>query len=66
MNHQENDPKTSDEKKDTHEEGKEQIMATNPNPRANENIKGAPFEKTDEEEAKSSEVGTEITDGEGG
>ena len=42
-----------------------QKIAENPNPRANENIKHAPF---DEKEASDdgTDVGTEITDGEAG
>ena len=54
-----------DEKKANNEKGTEestQHMATNDNPRANENIKNAPFDK----ENGHSEVGSEITDGEGG
>lgn len=42
-----------------------QKMAENPNPRANENIKHTPFEEK-EEAAPGDDVGTEITDGEGG
>lgn len=42
-----------------------QKIAENPNPRANENIRSAPFEE--KEEAKpGDDVGTEITDGEAG
>lgn len=42
-----------------------QKIAENPNPRANENIKQAPFEEKREAEP-GDDVGTEITDGEGG
>ena len=41
-------------------------MAANENPRANANIKQAPFEKTTESTNEADNVGTEITDGEGG
>jgi hypothetical protein len=42
-----------------------QKIAENPNPRANENIKHTPFEEKTEAEP-GDDVGTEITDGEGG
>jgi hypothetical protein len=42
-----------------------QQIAENPNPRANENIKHTPFEEKRETEP-GNDVGTEITDGEGG
>lgn len=41
-------------------------MAANENPRANANIKQAPFEKNTESTNEADNVGTEITDGEGG
>lgn len=41
-------------------------MAANENPRANANIKQAPFEKTTQSTNEADNVGTEITDGEGG
>lgn len=41
-------------------------MAVNENPRANANIKQAPFEKAPESTNETNNVGTEITDGEGG
>ena len=44
------------------EEAQHQI-AENPNPRANENIRHAPFE---EKEKSGDSVGSEITDGEAG
>ena len=42
-----------------------QKIAENPNPRANENIRQAPFEEKTESQP-GADVGTEITDGEGG
>lgn len=42
-----------------------QKIAENPNPRANENIRQAPFEEKSES-TPGDDVGTEITDGEGG
>jgi len=48
---------------------KEQKIAVNPNPRANENIKQAPFDKNtagNNDAAGIGSVGTEITDGEAG
>ena len=42
-----------------------QKIAENPNPRANENIRQAPFEEKSER-TPGDDVGTEITDGEGG
>lgn len=42
-----------------------QKIAENPNPRANENIKHTPFEEKEEADS-GNDVGTEITDGEGG
>lgn len=41
-------------------------IAANENPRANANIKQAPFEKTTQSTNEADNVGTEITDGEGG
>lgn len=43
-----------------------QKIAENPNPRANENIRHTPFEEKGEPEQPGNDVGTEITDGEGG
>lgn len=60
-NNKEDQNKEKEETVDVKETGS-QHMATNPNPRANENIKNAPFDK----EEGGSEVGSEITDGEGG
>ncbi len=44
---------------------KQTEMAQNPNPRANENIKNTSFEKSDTADS-TRDVGSEITDGEGG
>jgi hypothetical protein len=65
MSQQENRPQ-SNETTENNTSEKEQIIAQNPNPRANGNIKSAPFEKTTENDGKTDDVGTEITDGEGG
>jgi len=43
----------------------QQKIAENPNPRANENIRQTPFEEKGEGKP-GDDVGTEITDGEGG
>ena len=53
----------NESKKESQEESPDYKIAQNPNPRANENIKEAPFEKT---QPDSTAVGTEITDGEAG
>lgn len=50
-------------KKESQEESPDFKIAQNPNPRANENINGTPFEKT---QPDSTAVGGEITDGEAG
>lgn len=41
-------------------------IAANDNPRANANIKQAPFEQKNENTNEANTIGTEITDGEGG
>lgn len=43
-------------------QGKEQKMAENPNPRANENIQQTGYQQDNDKQ--SNEVGSEITDGE--
>jgi len=47
------------------EQAPAQTIAENPNPRANENIKQAPFEEKRASDP-GDDVGTEITDGEAG
>ena len=44
----------------------ENKIAQNPNPRANENIKHTSFDTASESNSPAADVGTEITDGEGG
>jgi len=54
-----NSGQSSDQKNDL-------TIAANDNPRANANIKQAPFEQKNENTNEVNTVGTEITDGEGG
>ncbi len=53
----------NEDKIESQEDSQDYKIAQNPNPRANENIKGSGFEKA---QPDSEAVGTEITDGEAG
>jgi hypothetical protein len=66
MNQQQDNTPPGNENTENKKSGEQQAIAQNPNPRANANIKAAPFEKTTESDTQTNDVGTEITDGEGG
>ena len=56
---------SSQTRPETEEGTPAQKIAENPNPRANENIRHTSFDEKEGSDA-ASDVGTEITDGEGG
>ena len=67
MNKEPNTSKdNNDNSKQTSGEKSDLTIAANDNPRANANIKQAPFEQKNENTNEANTVGTEITDGEGG
>lgn len=61
-----NQPGIKENAKEQQSGTEENKIAENPNPRANENIKHTSFDTASESNSPASDVGSEITDGEGG